>query len=609
VTELKAGLYYFNIHTSNFSGGEIRGQIGLAAVQYTTTLTGAQQVPVVASPGTGTGMVALNAAENLLIVNMSFSGLTSNAIAAHIHGPAAAGANAGVLFDFASVVPNATSGSIPQQTFAITPSQVTELKAGLYYFNIHTVNFSGGEIRGQIGFPAITTQPVNQSVAAGATASFTVAAIGAPAPSYQWQISFGGPTFTNLTNDPPYSGVTTPTLTITAASAGLSGYQYRAVATNSAGSATSDAATLTVTLGGPQAPTGLLARPAGFTRIGLTWTASSGATSYIVKRSTISGAETTLATGVTATSYTDATAVKGQLYYYVVSAVNGGGESPNSAEVAAATPTRLASLDFDGDGKGDFTYVRPVSFSWNTLQSHASYSTNTSVQWGLASDVPAPGDYDGDGVFDPAVYRPSTGTWFATSSGGGGALVLAVGLSSDVPVPADYDGDGRTDPAVYRPSTGTWYVLKSTASYALTSVPWGLPGDVPVASDYDGDGQADPAVYRPSSGTWFVLQSSSGLTTSVTFTFGLSTDRPVPGDYDGDGKADPAVFRPSNATWLSLRSSAGYTAAAPVAWGEWGICRCRRTTTATAESIRRFIGGRTEGGGHCCRRPTLRSRR
>jgi hypothetical protein len=150
VAELKAGLYYFNVHTGNFGGGEIRGQIGLAATQFNTTLTGAQQVPAVSSPGTGTGSVALNAAEDLLIVHMSFSGLTSNANMAHIHGPAAAGANAGVLFDFAGVTPAATSGSIPQQTFAITPAQVADLKAGLYYFNIHTTNFGGGEIRGQI---------------------------------------------------------------------------------------------------------------------------------------------------------------------------------------------------------------------------------------------------------------------------------------------------------------------------------------------------------------------------------------------------------------------------------------------------------------------------
>jgi hypothetical protein len=151
VAELKAGLYYFNVHTGNFGGGEIRGQIGLAATQFHTTLTGAQQVPPVSSPGTGTGSVALNAAEDLLIVNMSFSGLTSNASMAHIHGPAAAGANANILFDFAGVTPAATSGSIPQQIFSITPAQVAELKAGLYYFNIHTTNFGGGEIRGQIG--------------------------------------------------------------------------------------------------------------------------------------------------------------------------------------------------------------------------------------------------------------------------------------------------------------------------------------------------------------------------------------------------------------------------------------------------------------------------
>ena len=97
--------------------------------------------------------------------------------------------------------------------------------------------------------PAITTQPASQTVASGANAAFTVAASGVPAPAYQWQVSVnGGGSFTDLSDAPPYSGVTTATLTITAASAGLSGYQYRAVATNSAGSATSSAATLTVTV-------------------------------------------------------------------------------------------------------------------------------------------------------------------------------------------------------------------------------------------------------------------------------------------------------------------------------------------------------------------------
>ncbi len=136
--------------------------------QFQASFTGAQQVPVVASPGTGSGTVVLNADETQITVNMSFSGLTSPAILAHIHGAAPVGANANVLFDFSAVTPNATSGSIPEQTFAITPAQVAELKAGLYYFNVHTTNFGGGEIRGQI-FVSMTTNPT--SLRAGATKS------------------------------------------------------------------------------------------------------------------------------------------------------------------------------------------------------------------------------------------------------------------------------------------------------------------------------------------------------------------------------------------------------------------------------------------------------
>src|SRR5918993_195433 len=218
----------------------------LADQTFTATLTGAQQVPAVSSAGTGTGTVTLNTAENQITVNLTFSGLTSNANAAHIHGAAAAGANAGVLFDFTSVTPAATSGTIPQQTFAITPAQVAELKAGLYYFNIHTSNFGGGEIRGQIAPPTITGQPANQTVAAGQNATFTVAATGAPAPTYQWQESYAGLPFYNLSNGGAYSGVTTATLTI-AAAAHLSAYQYRVLVSNSLGTATSNAATLTVT--------------------------------------------------------------------------------------------------------------------------------------------------------------------------------------------------------------------------------------------------------------------------------------------------------------------------------------------------------------------------
>ena len=97
--------------------------------------------------------------------------------------------------------------------------------------------------------PSLTAQPANQTVVAGQGASFTAAASGNPAPTFQWQVSTdGGTTWTDLVEGSPYAGVTADTLSITGATPAMGGYQYRCVATNSAGSATSAPANLTVRL-------------------------------------------------------------------------------------------------------------------------------------------------------------------------------------------------------------------------------------------------------------------------------------------------------------------------------------------------------------------------
>src|SRR6185369_15750678 len=64
-------------------------------------------------------------------------------------GPAGAGTNASVLFPFTGV-PNATSGTMPPQTFTITPTQLGYLQNGLLYMNVHTAANPGGEIRDQL---------------------------------------------------------------------------------------------------------------------------------------------------------------------------------------------------------------------------------------------------------------------------------------------------------------------------------------------------------------------------------------------------------------------------------------------------------------------------
>ena len=124
---------------------------GVVSAQSTfeALLTGSGETSPTGSPATGFGTVVLNAAQNQITVDESWSGLLAAATASHIHGPGGVGTNNAVIFAF-SGVPAATSGSIPQQVFAITPTQVAYLESGYLYMNIHTSLFPGGEIRGQL---------------------------------------------------------------------------------------------------------------------------------------------------------------------------------------------------------------------------------------------------------------------------------------------------------------------------------------------------------------------------------------------------------------------------------------------------------------------------
>jgi len=137
--DILAGKTYVNIHSSVSPGGEIRGQI----VPLVAELDGGQEVPAVATTGSGWGAFTIDTAANELRYYIVFGGLTGAETAAHIHGPAIHGTNAGVIHGL-------PAGSPKIGTFAYTDAQEQAILSGRTYVNIHSTAAPGGEIRGQI---------------------------------------------------------------------------------------------------------------------------------------------------------------------------------------------------------------------------------------------------------------------------------------------------------------------------------------------------------------------------------------------------------------------------------------------------------------------------
>ena len=425
-----------------FGASDIRAEI------FTANLTPAQEVPPSGTSASGYARVDVNEAAGTLTFTVVFNNLSSAQVASHIHAPAPIGTNAPVAINFGVV--GGTSGTITGSA-AITPTQIAQLRAHQGYVNVHSVNFGGGEIRGQLG----VARPVDND----------------------------GDGRTDL-----------------------SVLRFPSVA------------------------------PPGVAQITY-WNKNSGGTVDVV-------------------SFGDANT-----------------DFP-------------APGDYDGDGKTDIALYRAGAAAGDQSKYYLIRSSDFTIQvvaYGVFGDQNIARDYDGDGITNFAVFRRGSSataqtTWWIKTASGDRVVPFGVtgnGTTSfDSAVPGDYDGDGKFDIAVYRfgtAPTNSFIVLRSSDS-SVSFRQWGnFNTDYIAPGDFDGDGKYDYAAARTgATGTspmvWWILQSSNGQTRVQPF--GLSSDIPAQGDYDGDARTDIAVYRETGSNFWILNSFTN--TAAPIKWGSTG---------------------------------------
>jgi len=120
------------------------GAANAETLRFRATLAGSSEVPPNTTAGKGEATATLDTVTKVFKYNVTYSGLTGPATAAHFHGPAAPGANAG------PVVPIANPASPISGMATLTDAQIADLRAGRWYVNVHTAAHPPGEIRGQV---------------------------------------------------------------------------------------------------------------------------------------------------------------------------------------------------------------------------------------------------------------------------------------------------------------------------------------------------------------------------------------------------------------------------------------------------------------------------
>lgn len=245
-----------------------------------------------------------------------------------------------------------------------------------------------------------------------------------------------------------------------------------------------------------------------------------------------------------------------------------------------------AVRDYFGTGKSNYIVNNTTggSLSWNILRNATGTPAQTRrVTFGLSTDTPVYGDFDGDLKEDIAVYREGTAAnpqsyfYLLPSNNSSAFISQAWGTTGDKPITGDFDGNGKTDFCVTRRINNqiVWFILPGGGG-AIRSIVFGLGSDRenPTAADFNGDGRDDLIVTRTDANgvmTHYIGDANTGAIL-LAQQWGNSSIAPAPvlfGDFTGDNRADIAVFYGACQTnptcdiagtwWITQTGSANYT--------------------------------------------------
>jgi len=400
-----------------------------------------------------------------------------------------------------------------------------------YYYVVQAVNGNGSSansLQASATGPVATCAP---STPTGLTA--TPGACGTGSISLSWNASSGATSYELYRNGIQIysgSGTTHPDTGLTAGNS----YSYTVRATNGSGSS-SQSGSVSATapsLCPPAAPLGLSATPGacGTATINLSWSPSSGATSYNVLRSTTSGGPYSFISNVGGTSYPNVGLTPAVTYYYVVQAVNGSGTSGNSSSAAATAPSSCVAPAVS-------ISASPTSGTVNVV--------NPNLTWSVANASPVPtctasGDWSGSKVTSGtsvsqgvlSSVKTYTYTLSCTNTNGTGANTATVVVS-----PAPTASLGVTISGA--PSATTWSVPAGSVngsggngnySYTVTPSSGGtlytiIPGSITnynsAVSNSQGGGSS-MTLFGGNSETFTITYSA----TAAPFDFSLAATNP-----------------------------------------------------------------------------------